>query len=69
MIGQFKDDLRPGYHFDCRKAEPNRLAGQPLEERLVISLDPDVSEVFQMPESVNAALKDLCNWLWTKLTF
>jgi len=45
------------YNFDYRKAKPNRFAGQISKERLVVLLDPDVSEVFETPESVNAILR------------
>jgi hypothetical protein len=52
-------ELRPEYHFDYRKAKPNRFAGQPREDRVVVVLDPDVSEVFQTPDSVNEILRAL----------
>jgi hypothetical protein len=52
-------ELRPQYHFDYRKAKPNRFAGQPEEDRVVVVLDPDVSEVFQTPDSVNEVLRAL----------
>jgi len=52
-------ELRPEYHFDYRKAKPNRFAGQPQEGRVVVVLDPDVSEVFQTPNSVNEVLRAL----------
>lgn len=53
------DELRPEYRFDYRKARPNRFAGQPMEEQVVVLLDPDVSEVFQTPDSVNSVLRAL----------
>lgn len=49
-------ELRPEYHFDYKKARPNRFAGG-TEERSVVVLDPDVSAVFKTPESVNKALR------------
>jgi hypothetical protein len=52
-------ELRPEYRFDYRKANPNRFAGQPGEDRAVVVLDPDVSEVFQTPDSVNKVLRGL----------
>ncbi len=52
-------ELWPQYHFDYRKAKPNRFAGQPEEDRVVVVLDPDVSEVFQTPDSVNEVLRAL----------
>ena len=52
-------ELRPEYHFDYRKAKPNRFAGQPEKDRVVVVLDPDVSQVFQTPDSVNEVLRAL----------
>jgi hypothetical protein len=52
-------ELRPEYRFDYRKAKPNRFAGQPGEDRVVVVLDPDVSAVFQTPDSVNKVLRGL----------
>ena len=52
-------ELRPEYRFDYRKAKPNRFAGQPDEGRVVVVLDPDVSEVFHTPDSVNEVLRAL----------
>jgi len=52
-------ELRPEYRFDYRKAKLNRFAGQPQEDRVVVVLDPDVSEVFQTPDSVNEVLRAL----------
>jgi hypothetical protein len=52
-------ELRPQYRFDYRKAKPNRFVGQPEEDRVVVVLDPDVSEVFQTPDSVNEVLRAL----------
>ena len=45
------------YRFDYRKARPNRFAGRAAEDRVIVVLDPDVSEVFSTPQSVNAALR------------
>jgi hypothetical protein len=53
------DELRPEYRFDYAKARPNRFAGRVDPERVVVLLDPDVSEVFRTPESVNAMLRAL----------
>jgi hypothetical protein len=53
------DNMRPEYDFDYRKARPNRFAGRIDKSRLVIALDPDISEVFTTPESVNAVLRAL----------
>jgi hypothetical protein len=50
------DDLRSDYQFDYRKARPNRFVDH---ERLIITLDPDVSQVFTTSESVNNVLRAL----------
>jgi len=54
-----EDEIREEYHFDYGRAKPNRFAGQPDEDRVVVVLDPDVSEVFQTPDSVNEVLRAL----------
>jgi hypothetical protein len=53
------DELQPEYDFDYRKARPNRFAGQVDKSQVVVMLDPDISEVFTTPESVNAVLRAL----------
>ena len=53
------DDMLPEYRFDYSKARPNRFAGRVDEGRVVVVLDPDVSEVFTTPESVNKVLRAL----------
>ena len=53
------DELRSEYRLDYRKAKPNRFAGQPRESGVVVVLDPDVSEVFTTPDSVNEILRAL----------
>jgi hypothetical protein len=52
-----EDDLLPEYRFDYSKARPNRFAGLIDQERVVVTLDPDVSKVFTTPESVNELLR------------
>lgn len=52
------DDLLPEYHFDYSKARPNRFALTP-ENRITVTLDPDVARVFQTSEAVNRALRCL----------
>ena len=54
-----RDDLRAEYRFDYGKARPNRFAGRVDRERLVVTLDPDVSQVFTSSESVNSVLRAL----------
>ena len=53
------DDMRAEYSFDYSKARPNRFAGRIDADGLVVTLDPDISEVFTTSESVNAVLRAL----------
>lgn len=53
------EDILPEYDFDYKKAKPNRFAGRISKERVVVLLDPEVSEVFTTPESVNTVLRAL----------
>ena len=53
------DDMLPEYDFDYQKARPNRFANQIGRDQLVVVLDPDISEVFTTPESVNTVLRTL----------
>jgi hypothetical protein len=52
-------DLLPEYDLDYRNSRPNRFAGRTAGKRLVITLDPDVSEVFTTAESANSVLRGL----------
>ena len=52
-------EMLPEYAFDYRKARPNRFAGRAGEDRVIVVLDPDVSEVFPTQQDVNAALRAL----------
>jgi hypothetical protein len=53
------EDMLPEYDFDYKKAKPNRFVGRISKERVVVLLDPEVSEVFTTPESVNTVLRAL----------
>ncbi|NJR62163.1 MAG: hypothetical protein HC769_27065 [Cyanobacteria bacterium CRU_2_1] len=54
------DDLLAEYHFDYKKAKPNRFAGGGGKQLLkVVVLDEDVAQVFTTPESVNNVLRAL----------
>jgi len=53
------DELRDEYRFDCSKAKPNRFASRMDPSRVVVTLAPDVSEVFTTPDAVNKALRAL----------
>jgi hypothetical protein len=63
-----EDEIREEYHFDYGRAKPNRFAGQPIEGRVVVVLDPDVSEVFRSPDSVNEVLRALIRTMPSKRT-
>ena len=52
-------EMRSEYSFDYSKAKPNRFASRVDKNRLVVVLDPDVSDVFTTPEAVNKALRAL----------
>jgi hypothetical protein len=51
------DDLLPHYDFDYTKARPNRFAERLAGDVIAVVLDPDVAEVFQSSEAVNAFLR------------
>jgi hypothetical protein len=53
------DEMLPEYDLDAMKSRPNRFAGRVAGSRLVITLDPDVSEVFTSAEAVNSVLRAL----------
>lgn len=57
--GNKSEDMLREYSFDYNKAKPNRFAGRISKERVVVLLDPEVSEVFTTPESVNTVLRAL----------
>ena len=51
--------MQPEYNFDYSKGHPNRFAGQTDQSRVVVVLDPDISQVFTTAESVNEVLRAL----------
>ena len=54
------DELLAEYHFDYKKAKPNRFTAQTGKQLLkVVVLDEDVAQVFTTPESVNKVLRAL----------
>ena len=54
------DELLAEYHFDYKKAKPNRFTAQTGKQLLkVVVLDEDVAQVFTTPESVNNVLRAL----------
>ena len=50
------DDLLPEYDFDYSKAKKNRFA-KSNQAQLIVTIDPDLAEIFKTPESVNHALR------------
>jgi hypothetical protein len=54
------DELLAEYHFDYKKAKPNRFAAQSRKQLLkVVILDEDLAQVFTTPKSVNKVLRAL----------
>ena len=53
------DELRPEYEFDYRQAKPNRFAADLKKGGRVVVLEPEVAEVFQTSQDVNAVLRAL----------
>ncbi len=54
-----RDEMRPEYRFDYRKARPNRFARLLKGRTVAVVLDPDVASVFQSSESVNSLLRSV----------
>ena len=52
-------DLAPEYRFDYAKAKPNRFAGRPRAQPVVVLLDQEVAKVFQDGDAVNAVLRSI----------
>ncbi len=52
-------EMLPEYCLDYSEAKPNRFASRVDKSRIVVVLDPDVSDVFTSPEAVNKALRAL----------
>ena len=57
--GGTSEEFRDEYRFDYSRAKPNRFASRVDKGRLVVALDPDVSDVFTTPEAVNKVLRAL----------
>ena len=51
------DELRPEYEFDYRQAKPNRFAAGLMPGGRIVVLEPEVAEVFQSSQDVNALLR------------
>jgi hypothetical protein len=52
-------DIYSEYRLDYSKARPNRFAGRPRVQPVVVVLAPDVAKVFKDGESVNAVLRSI----------
>ncbi len=52
-------DMASEYHFDYKKAKPNRFASRMKKIPLVVAIDPDVAKVFKTADEVNTALRAL----------
>jgi len=61
-----QDDLAAHYDFDYSKAKPNRFAGLP-KDQMVVLLDKELSGIFRSPEEVTNALRSLIRAFPAKL--
>lgn len=52
-------DMPAEVKLDYDKAKPNRFAGRLGDEKILVTLDPDVAAVFRDAESVNRVLRAL----------
>jgi hypothetical protein len=53
------EEMRREYHFNYKKAKPNRFARQLGRRTIAVVLEPDVAAVFKSSESVNALLRSV----------
>lgn len=56
---QTSNGMRPEYRFDYSKSKPNRFANALSKDSVAVVLDPDVAQVFDSSQSVNAVLRTL----------
>lgn len=54
-----RENMRREYHFDYRRARPNRFARLMKGSAIAIVLDPDVASIFRSSESVNTILRSV----------
>jgi len=57
--GSSQGEMRREYHFDYRKARPNRFAPLMKGKTVAVVLDPDIASVFRSSESVNSLLRSV----------
>jgi len=55
--------IRAEYHFNYRKARPNRFAALRKGSTVAVVLDPDVASVFQTSDAVNLLLRSVISAL------
>ena len=60
--GSPKGELLPFYDLSKIELKPNRFAGIPLAQ-MVVMPDPDLSKIYKTPEAVNKALRGLLDCL------
>ena len=58
-----RGEMRREYHFDYRKARPNRFARLMKGSAVAVVLDPDVASIFRSSESVNTILRSVISAL------
>lgn len=58
-----EEDMLPEYHFDYRKARPNRFATDIAEGSLVVVLEPELAQVFKTSERVTTVLRAIASVL------
>lgn len=56
-------DIRAEYHFNYRKARPNRFAALMKGRTVAVVLDPDVASVFRTSDAVNLLLRSVISAL------
>lgn len=56
-------EIRAEYHFDYRRARPNRFAALMKGSTVAVVLDPDVASVFHTSEAVNSLLRSVISAL------
>ena len=61
-----REEMRPEYRFDYRKARSNRFAPLMKGQTVAVVLDPDVAAVFQSSESVNSLLRSVISAIPTR---
>lgn len=52
-------EMASEYHFDYKKAKPNRFAARMKDEPLIVMIEPDIAKVFTSSAQVNKALRAL----------